>query len=575
MRPLLRLGVLLLGTLPGSAAFGQAPLPAGAITPDALSRFCAPQGSASCAVLLAGAYTLALSGDWHLPRSMHLRFAPGSTLRVSGGVLHFDGGAVEAPPSEAIFPAADSVRGLAAARPEWFAPTDSAAAQGPIPASALAQAYEATEEWGTVYLQAREYVSPFSGCPPATLRYLSPRTLVGAGRPVPDDLTEPTHLQNGTVLLGGIAGTAPIRLAHLGIDAGPRASVDVLHGCQPPGVFIEQPNHQFVSGDRLEDVSVLTTGAFNMHSVMIAGHQGAEVRDLWIWTLGGTHGLVMKSSHSVVDGLHCWGAVSDCLIVKSDYATDFLGRADHDRIAHVEIHPLRPGGYVGGIVVESRWDTVHSIDIDDVDETGTEYGLTVLGSTFYRPHDITVSHWKADAVSAFCLYADRADRITVSDLHCRLRPTAWTGVLLDSSTGIILQHTSLLCGGDATECAAGRTNGISNDASTTSFSDVTLDGLGGYALHRSRSSESTAGLQTVHMEGRLLAPDQEPWQNRAGKFRAEFKPNVRILYTTALTRVQYRPWLYSMLAALVALITAWEVVHRRQRRFLPKRLRRA
>ena len=88
---------------------------------------------------------------------------------------------------------------------------------------------------------------------------------------MPDDPGAPTHLQNDTVLLGDIVGTAPLRLAHLGIDSGPEVAATVLHGCEPPGVFIEQPGQTFVSGDRLEDVCVLTTGPPNMHSVMIAG----------------------------------------------------------------------------------------------------------------------------------------------------------------------------------------------------------------------------------------------------------------------------------------------------------------
>ncbi len=489
-------------------------------------------------------------------------------------MLHFDGGSVEAP-AEALFPDGSPVRGLAAARPEWFASSASGGTQSPLPANALAEAYAATEPWGAIYLQARQYVSPFSSCPPATLRFVSPRTLVGAGRPTPDNPTDPTRLQGGTILLGGIFGTAPLRLAHLGIDVGPAVSAGVLQGCQPAGVFIEQPDHTFVSGDRLEDVSVLTTGAFNMHSVMIAGHDHTEVRGLWIWSLGGTHGLVMKSSDSLVDGLHCWGTVNDCLIVKSDYATDFLGRAVHDRIAHVEINPLHPdGGFVGGIILESRWDTVHSVELEDIQERGTQFGLTVLGSTFYRPHDITIRHWKADAVGSFCLYADRADNVAVSDLQCRLLPAAWTGVLLESSTGIRLEHASFACDGNAIQCAAGHTHGVLNDATSTSFTDVTVNGLGGYALHRSDVSELPDGLRTLNMDGRLVAPEQARWLTEGARFRGEVKPALRVLYTTVATRVLYRPWTYSMLAALVGLVAVWEVGHRRLRRARARNARR-
>ncbi len=491
MRRPLRISLLLLCSFTAAVVvWAQSTLPVGSLTPDALARFCAGHGDSGCVVSLDREYTLTLpTADWHLPAAMHLHFAPGSSLAVTGGVLHFDNASVEAPPDEPLFPDPDRIRDLSAARPEWFA--QAGERSGPVPASALAQAYEATVPWGTIYLQDRQYLSPFHACPGSSLRFDSPRLLVGSGRPVPDDPGAPTHLQNGTTLLGGITGTAPLRLAHLGIDAGPQVAAQVLRGCEPPGIFIEQPGRTFVSGDRLEDVSVLTTGLPNMHSVMFAGHRDTQIKDLWIWTLGGTHGLVMKSENSVVDGLHCRGALSDCLIVKSDYATSFLGRAVHDHISHVDIRPLRPGGYVGGIAVESRWDTVRDLEMDDIHQSGSRFAIVLLGSTFYRPRGITIRHWTADDVTGTCLFSDKADGTAVSDFRCNLLPLAQAGAVLLHSRNISLRQGTVRCTGTPALCNSAVIDGVLNDSSGTSLDHFVAQSLSGYAVRSSGQSGRT------------------------------------------------------------------------------------
>lgn len=588
MRRLLRPGTLLLGSflfaLPGPRVAAQAPLPGSTLTPETLLSYCAEQGAgqaageaageepSGCKLLLTGQQTLALHGDWQLPRTVHLRFAPGSALHIAGGVLGFAGGSVEAPDRTPIFPDGDRVRGLAAGRPEWFAKAPGQD-QAPAPAADLAAAYAATEPWGTVYLRKRTYLSPFTNCSSDFPRYLSPRTLVGAGRPSPDDPIHPNHLQGGTSLLGGIFGTAPIRLAHLGVDAGPDVSTHLLHGCREPAIFIEQPGHEFVSGDRLEDVSVLTTDAFNMHSVMIAGHREAVVRGLWIWTLGGTHGLVMKSSHSEVDGLHCWGAVSDCLILKSDYATDFLGRAVQDRIAHVDIHPLQPGGSVGGIVVDSRWDTVHALELEDISETGTHFGIVLLGSSFFRPREIAISRWNADAVTGTCLFSYKADAVRVSDFHCSLKPEAEAGAVLRRSRDTLLQRGVFQCEGTPVQCAAGHTDGVLDDAARLSLRQIVAEGLGGYLLHGRHPAPPQREVLARDMAGRIWAPYSVSLADRLREVLAQAKPDLRILYTFVATRVMFRPWLYATLAALILCTLAGEIVHRRRRSTVRERLR--
>jgi hypothetical protein len=534
----------LLLVLPAILTKAQAVSASGPLTPESLTQLCA--GKDACEVNLTGHSTLALAGDWRLPAAVHLRFAPASSLSVSGGILDFAGGSIDAPAEGVLFSTPARVRGLSVSRPEWFG--DAAPGQ-PVPAAALASAYEATVPWGTLYLQNRSYVSPFI-CLAGYSAFLSPRTLVGFQRPVPDDPENPSRLVGGTVLLGGIGGSGPIKLAHLGIDAGPVAATSVLGGCRPPAIFLPHPGREFLHGDRLEDVSILSTGAKNMHSVMFEGHLGVQIHGLWIWTLGGTHGLVLKSGDSVVDDFHCRGAASDCLIVKSDYATNFQGRAVHNRISHVDIAPLKPGGVVGGIVVESKWDTVRDLELSDIHEEGAYYGVSLLGSFFYQPHGILVRNWKAENMTGPCLLSTPSIGLTVSGFECDVKP-GLLGFWLWGGRQAHFEHGTLRCTGDRAACAAGRADAINDDAAGTVLEDVTAEDFGGFLLRSTRDSPSALkNSHVVGMDGRLFARQTVPAAARVRVLLEQMKPNAGILYAAVATRVYQSPHFYCSAAIL-------------------------
>jgi hypothetical protein len=147
------------------------------------------------------------------------------------------------------------------------------------------------------------------------------------GRPQVDDALHPQRLVGGSVILGEVCGSAPLQAAHLGVDAGPLVVRDLYKGVKSNGIYL--PNHGSFNpkrGTHLADVSVLTNDLDGQHSVLIEGEEEALLEGLWIWTPGGTHGLVLKSAHSVVRDFHCKGAASDCLLVKSDYKTTTSSR---------------------------------------------------------------------------------------------------------------------------------------------------------------------------------------------------------------------------------------------------------
>jgi hypothetical protein len=306
------------------------------------------------------------------------------------------------------FPAKDGMR--TQVRAEKFG----GAVGGVYPAAVLAAAYRATAAWGTIVLGPGRYVSPF-GCG----LYRSPRRLVGAGRPGVDDERHPQRLVGGTVLLGEVCGTAPIVMEHLGVDAGADVVREVYGGVAMNGIYL--PSHGAFNpkrGTRLEDVAVLTTGMANEHTVLLEGEEGAVVQGLWVWSTGGTHGLIVKSGHTTVRDYHCKGASADCLLVKSDYRTAGNGYAGDDQFEGVDIGYLVTPGDTGGITLDATWDSVEGITFADVREEGLADGIVGAGSWFHTLRDVRIEGWRARGIAGRCAAFVHSARVTMTDFDC-------------------------------------------------------------------------------------------------------------------------------------------------------------
>jgi hypothetical protein len=316
---------------------------------------------------------------------------------------------------------------LAVARPEWFAAgvvgTDG---RRTYPAEALAGAYRATAAWGTILLGEASYVSPFydvakkDRCGEAMVRYATPRKLVGVGRPVADDERHPQRLMGGTVILGEVCGSAALQAEHLGVDAGPGVVREQYGGVESNGIYL--PSHGAFNpkrGTQLEDVAVLTNDMNGQHSVLIEGDEGAVVDGLWVWTPGGTHGLILKSAHSVVRDFHCKGASADCLLVKSDYMTAANGFAAEDRLEGIHIGYLGQPGDTGGITLDAMWDTVSNIEFREVDEEGLAFGFRGAGSWFHRLKGVRVDGWKARGMVGPCAWFGMRTEVAISRADCQ------------------------------------------------------------------------------------------------------------------------------------------------------------
>jgi hypothetical protein len=373
---------------------------------------------APCRIVVSTAQTITLSKPHTIPAGIVLRFEPGGEWTVNGATLTVGSGVVEAPESGKIFAGSGAIEGLSVARPEWFVSQQAAE----YPPEAMAAAYRTTMRWGTILLRAAAYDSPFyspAGCAAAMTPYTSPRQIVGVGRSAVDDEQRPQALVGGSIIRGEICGSAPLAAEHLGVDAGSKVVESLYGGHKSDGVFLYQHgrfNPKY--GTKLTDVSVLTNDSPTEHSVLVEGEERALIAGLWIWTPGGTHGLVLKSAHSKVSDFHCKGASSDCLLVKSDYRTAANGLAEDDRLDGITISDLAKPGDTGGIVLDARWDDVSRISFRNVQEDGLSYGFQGEGSWFYKLKGVTVSDWTARELTGPCSEFRHNEAVQMVRVQC-------------------------------------------------------------------------------------------------------------------------------------------------------------
>jgi hypothetical protein len=389
-----------------------------------MEKTCAGMPGGRCDVLVSTIQVITLDRPHTLPQGISLRFVKDGGWIVNGQPLTVGSGVVEGPTSRQIFGGTSQILGLRNARPEWFVPPAVI-----YPAEALAAAFRSTLPWGTILLNNATYVSPFydaskqDSCGAAMSPYTSPRRFLGIERPHVDDENKPTQLVGGTIIRGEICGNAPLQVAHLGVDAGPLVAQSLYKGVKSNGIYL--PNHGSFNpkhGTHLADVSVLTNDLDGEHSVLIEGEENALIEGLWIWTPGGTHGLVLKSAHTVVRDFHCKGALADCLLLKSDYKTAANGFASDDQLDDIHISDLVKLGDTGGIVMDARWDNVLRITMTNVHENGTSFGFRAAGSWFYELKDVTINGWTGSEITGPCMWFVYSSDIRVTRSFCNGKP---------------------------------------------------------------------------------------------------------------------------------------------------------
>jgi hypothetical protein len=464
---------------------GQSPHTLAADGYPGLAEIEAACGALPCHVLITHPQTITLAAPHTLPANIDLEFRDSGLWTINGKPLTLSG-TLTGPANSQIFAGTAPVLGLHIARPEWFVPT--AAYPQDLPPEALRRAYESTVPGATILLNASAYISPFfdpqrGDCGGATTVLKTPRIFAGTTRPSIDSESNPTQLLAGTILRGEICGSTNIELHHLGVDVGARTAAQLFQGHKSFGIAILQtraPNQ--AQRSVLEDVAVLSNNVADQHSAIFEGLDHLDIDHLWIWAPGGVHGLVLKSTNVTVHDFHCTGASNDCLIVKSDWATDAFGYSDNVSLDSVDIHAMQHPGDTGGIVLIAERDNVTRLSLTNVSEQGTAYGITQAASHFYSLRNLTLAHWTAAISSRDCLVLDRARYVDISSFRCTVVPAPTPIAVNDHPASLFTldaSYASLRNGVIACQAAANlcTTPAIATRGTAIQIASITVQGI--------------------------------------------------------------------------------------------------
>ena len=502
---------------------------------EALDRLCKPV--LPCEISIDSAWQTTLARDARLPRKVIFHISAKGSWTINGAALDLAGSTIDAQPDHLLFPFPSQIHGLITARPEWFAPPN----EGIYPPSAIARAFQAVDRTGTILLADHTYISPFfdpfapDTCAGQTLT--RPLTILGSHRPVPDDEHAPTRLLAGSILLGEVCGTAQLHLAHLGVDEGPYAVDHIFAGHAAYGIQLGNIGPLGSAQDTvLEDLSVLTTGLPGQHSVIVQGQRHPTLKDLWIWTLGGTHGLVLKSLDSRVDNIHCSGAASDCLILKSDYDTDHAGDASGTIVSNIFIHFLQRPGDTAGIQLEGKWDSLRHISLTNIHETGLNYGIAGNDSLFHHLADAQLTHWTAEDMRGPCLILNSGRYIRVTHFTCHQADPSPLPAIILTGADITLTDGQITCTGPA--CPDSARDGVADSGRHNTVDSLSGTNLGGFLVRTSPHAGGTSirNISTHSMAGRTAGIYREPaqsWRQRLEAWYFTLKALLRIAWEKA------------------------------------------
>ena len=515
-----------------------------------IEQMCRFSAAPSCDIRIDTSWITTLRERVQLSRSLSFHFTGSGSWQIDGETLDLVGSTVDAPQDHQVFGGSGHIEGLRSARPEWFARP----VEGVYPASALALAFQAIDRTGTLLLAEHTYLSPFfdpyntNTCTGNTVLIDQRLTILGSRRPMPDSDSAPTRLINGTIIRGEICSTGELHATNLGVDEGPYTVAHDFRGRAAYGIqVIKLGVLGSVQNTDLEHLSVLTMGLKDQHSVIVEGQKHTILKDLWIWTLGGAHGLVVKSLESVVDNIHCTGAFSDCLILKSDYDTDHAGDASGSVLNNVFIHSLQHPGDTAGVQLEGKWDSLRHVTLSNIHETGLNYGIVGNDSLLHGLSDVKITNWTATGMRGPCLRIHGGRNIEITHFECLLDssgadPNPGPAIILNSG-GVSLRDGLIAC--DGSGCSNPMLDGIVDMGRRTHLEQIQGMNLGGFLVrtspHRGGTRLDSVAIRDMgdRVANVYFAPP-EPWFHRMQNWVTSLKPILRILWEKTKTVWKFR-----------------------------------
>lgn len=305
-----------------------------------------------CTIKVTGTETLAANVT--VPATATLVFEDGGS--IAGAYTLTVNGPLVAPETGQIFNAATTVAGLSEARPEWFGVTT------------LSKAVDAlSSSGGTILLRRATYQSDYTSPGLAKDNVVfrgDKKPLVNAGK---------TALANGTIIQGRwLVQANGIELYDLGVDSG------TAFGVESDALFVMPSGTSNLTGFVARNVSCLGYSAASPYHCFALEHvDGADVRN--ISSTYGAHGVVLKGTYSLIDGVDAQGHAFDVLILKCN-GTDY-GSCGHNVISNIRgrsISVVPPD--TGGIVLETVDQPMDSVVISNVTLQNTKYGVHLGGA---------------------------------------------------------------------------------------------------------------------------------------------------------------------------------------------------
>lgn len=275
---------------------------------------------------------------------------------------------------------------------------------------------------GTVKLAAAAYVPGTSTCIPA-----SNISLIGEHTPTftPDH----TALTGGSIIHGAMrfCGNG-VTLRNLGIDVGPAwvaAGNEEDEGLDIDGPT-GSPTDPVLHNIDVENLIVLESSpGAQVHGILIEHADQVTVRN--IQTMFGVHGVALKSTNVLADGISSAGNTSDCLAIKGDAYTSI----SNVPVSHLTCSASSPGDTGAAIAVESTGTTgrVAHVQLTDVSASGLYVGIMLSNTSLagrgalsdVSIAGLTVTETNLPANTPTCLMTGgtaEIEDVAVSDVDC-------------------------------------------------------------------------------------------------------------------------------------------------------------
>jgi hypothetical protein len=372
---------LTLSSIPGpagpSGAFTQAGFLSAAAYPSTFAAMMVDASTASSTTTIS--FTTPLpAGTTTVSADRDIKALGGALFTCPTGTctLAFSGGDFTAPGDKQVFGTNVVVTGLKSVYPDWFP------LQGAFTEPSVCYAINSlTANGGDVYLNDAAYRSGCDKNNPTDYNSISFLTkpnvhIHGTHRPAYN--SNYTQLIGGSTIQGGFyVRTSGFHVEHVGFDVG-----SVVHGLYYPGYTALEslditgalPNdptlYPHITGIVVDDVNCLGPSTTSPdHCIIVEDADNAYIHNTQ--SVYHTHGMAIKGTGIVIDGIFNRGNSTEGLVVKSDSYSPTIGTS----VSNVQISAIVNPGDTGGISLYGASAAMSNVNMSNISIDNASYGL--------------------------------------------------------------------------------------------------------------------------------------------------------------------------------------------------------